>query len=51
MSKKVLTITEVTRLGGFARAKKLSKQRRVEIATKASMAAKKAREEKKNEKN
>jgi hypothetical protein len=34
-----LTITEFARRGGIARAKKLSKKRRREIATAASMAA------------
>lgn len=41
--KKELTITEVARLGGIARRRKLSKKRRVEIATIASMAAKEKR--------
>jgi hypothetical protein len=34
-----LTITEFARRGGIARAKKLSKKRRKEIGTAASMAA------------
>lgn len=34
-----LTITEFARKGGQARAKKLTKRRRIEIARKASMAA------------
>jgi hypothetical protein len=34
-----LTVTEFARKGGIARAKKLSKKRRKEIATAASMAA------------
>ncbi len=46
--KEELTINEFRRMGGLARAKKLSPERRREIAIKASMAAKKAREEKKN---
>ena len=41
---------EMSSKGGLARASKLSKERRIEIARKASMASKKAREEKKNEK-
>jgi hypothetical protein len=36
-------LSEMASLGGHARARKLSKRRRREIATKASMAAKRAR--------
>jgi hypothetical protein len=39
----MITITEFARKGGLARAKKLSKRRRVEIARKASQAALRAR--------
>lgn len=50
MTKEELTLKEFRIMGGHARANKLSKERRVEIARKASLAAKKAKEDRKNEK-
>ena len=43
VNKKPVTITEFARLGGLARAAKLTKKRRVEIAKKAAAAATKQR--------
>ena len=47
--KKPLTLNQVSSLGGIARAKKLSSQRRIEIAKKAAQA--RLRIKNKNEKN
>ena len=42
-SKKRLTVTEFAQMGGFARARKLSKERQREIARKAGLASAEAR--------
>ena len=42
-SKKRLTVTEFAQMGGFARARKLSKERQTEIARKAGLASAEAR--------
>lgn len=48
-SKKPLTVTEFAQMGGFARARKLSKERQREIARNAGLASAEARRRAENE--